>query len=120
MKDCRTGRQILDSQGQPKARPAVVLSSDDDISSGRDIDVAAVSTKYDPSNCPSHWHPLDCSIGGHPLTGLDQPCVVKSDWTERIDPNDIVVNHPNHTGKRVPSRIVKQVLMWLRDHGRQQ
>jgi hypothetical protein len=79
MKDPRTGRQILDDQGEPKARPAVALSSDDDISSGRDINVAAISTKYDPPPCRSHWHRLDYFVGGHSVTGLDQPCVVKSE-----------------------------------------
>ncbi|HQU45783.1 MAG TPA: hypothetical protein PK867_23415, partial [Pirellulales bacterium] len=66
----------------PKQRPALVLSSGEKILEGGEIVVAAISTAFSRP-IPSHWFELPSHPSGDPRTGLDQPCVVKSDWLKK-------------------------------------
>ncbi len=109
------GEEILDDSGQPKRRPAVVLSNADDIASGRPLVVAAVSTKFDRQAMPTHWRELPSQPGGHPETGLSEPCVAKPDWLARVRIEDI--DAARTSPLPVKSAIIRQMLNWLRDQG---
>ena len=102
------GKVILDERGNPKVRPALVLSSGEDIATGDPIVVAAISTKFDRQRLPSNWFMMDSHPLGHQVTGLDRPCVVKADWLAEIEQNSIERISPGISG-----RNVKLVLNWL-------
>jgi hypothetical protein len=76
---------------------------------GGELVVAAISTVF-TRPLPSHWFELPSSPDGHPVTGLDQPCVVKSDWLKKIKSTDVITELGT-----APSRAVRQVLSYLRD-----
>lgn len=69
---------IPDPHGQPCDHPhtcMVLRSSDCD----PNIYLVAISTKFtDP--LPSDWLPMLHAPGGHPITGLKYPCVLKCNW----------------------------------------
>lgn len=102
------GELIIDSNGNPKARPAIVLSSSVDINNGNDLVVAAISTQFDRKNLPPNWFLVPSQPGGHCTTGLDQPCVAKSDWLRRIPQQDVKSVSPGVCG-----RLTRQILNWL-------
>lgn len=102
------GNLILDQNGNPKSRPALVLSTQDEIDSGGPLVVAAISTKFDRQACPNNWFLMESHPSGHPATGLNQPCVVKSDWLVGVEQNNIERVSPG-----VAARQTKQVLNWL-------
>ena len=106
------GELILDSDENPKERTAVVLSNAEDIASGRPLVVAAISTQFNLASLPSHWHKVPSQPGGHPDTGLDQPCVVNADWLAKIEQNDIDTSRVSP--QPLSSSIVRQILNWLR------
>jgi mRNA-degrading endonuclease toxin of MazEF toxin-antitoxin module len=99
---------ILDERGNPKVRPALVLSSGEDIATGDPIVVAAISTKFDRKKLPSNWFIMESHPQGHRVTGLDQPCVVKADWLAEIAQDSIERISPGISGK-----CVRLVLNWL-------
>jgi mRNA-degrading endonuclease toxin of MazEF toxin-antitoxin module len=76
--------ELLDPQGRnPKERPAVVLTADDDIKPGGEIWVAAVTGEIRaiPAEFAVRlpWH-----RSGHPETKLTKPCAVACHWLGRI------------------------------------
>jgi len=109
------GELIVDDAGNPKKRPAVVLSNLEDINSGRPLVVAAISTQFDLNALPTHWHKVPSQPGGHPDTGLDQPCVVKADWLCKIPQEDIDGSRVSR--RPLSSSIVRQILNWLAQSG---
>lgn len=102
------GNIILDQGGTPKSRPVLVLSSQEDIDSGKPLVAAAISTKFDRQNCPKNWFLMDSHPTGHSVTGLDQPCVVKANWLVHVDQKNI-----DRMSSGVASRQTKLVLNWL-------
>jgi mRNA-degrading endonuclease toxin of MazEF toxin-antitoxin module len=102
--------QLTDPDGKnPKERPALLLSSNEKIMEGGELVVAAISTVFSRP-IPSHWFELPSRPGGDPVTGLDQPCVVKSDWLKRVEATDVITELG-----MAPSRVVRQVLAYLRE-----
>lgn len=99
------GKPILDIQGNPKCRPCLVLSSDAKIAEGKGVIVAGISTSFDRSNLPAGWYLVPNAVGGDPITGLDQPCVVKSEWIEEVNVSDITNVSPG-----VCAQLVKLVV----------
>ena len=91
-----------------KERPALVISSNDSIAAGNDLVVLVISTKftYPP---PSHWFLVPSDPLGHPVTGLDQPCVIKTDWPEKIPQSDVL-----GVKGRAPAALVKQVISYVK------
>lgn len=73
---------IPDDAGQPCGHPhtCMVLRS-----SGCDpsIYLVAISTKFEDP-IPRHWLPMLSAPGGHPLTGLKLPCVLKCNWVVKF------------------------------------
>jgi hypothetical protein len=111
--DDPNGHPILDSNGDPKPHPVVVLSRTDEILAGMPITVAVISTRFDATNLQSGEFLIPSSPGGHPVTGLDQPSVVKSYWLAELDEKKVTRAHPR---ERAPARVVKQALNWLAQH----
>lgn len=95
--------ELTDQHGaNPKERPALVLSSDDQIAAGTPIVVAAISTQFSRPLL-SHWIELPSHPQGDPITGLYQPSVVKSDWLKRVTQQEVI-----REAGRAPSRIVNR------------
>ena len=71
---------ILDPQGNPcdEPHPALVLRLDDT----RAYLVGITTSFEDPP--PGRWIRMLHAPGGHPVTGLDRPCVLKCDWVVRF------------------------------------
>jgi hypothetical protein len=107
------GTPILDDLGNPKSRPTMVITPTEDIRRGEPISLAAISTSFDAKRpLPTCWFtvPSEPRPGGHLMTGLDQPSVVKASWLKRLDPARIDSSHPI---KRAPTQVAKQVINWL-------
>ncbi|HVA47639.1 MAG TPA: type II toxin-antitoxin system PemK/MazF family toxin [Pirellulales bacterium] len=95
-------------RSESKERPALVVSSNERIAAGDDLAVLVISTKfaYPP---PPHWFLVPSDPSGHPVTGLDQPSVVKTDWPERIPQSQVL-----QVRGRAPAALVKQVINYLK------
>lgn len=50
----------------------------------------AISTQFDRPNANPYWIECDWATGGHPLTGLDRPCVLKCDWVVRFNRRNLI------------------------------
>lgn len=103
------GNVIYDDHGNPKEHPALVLSSNEDIDSGRTLVVAAISTRVGSNPRPPQWFHIDWQRGGHPGTGLSRHCVVKADWLVSVDQADVTQVSPGISGRATDS-----VLKWLK------
>jgi hypothetical protein len=108
--DDPNGSPILDEHGNPKPHPTVVLTPTEDIVLELPITIAAISTRFDPENLLPGEFLIPSRPGGHPVTGLDQPCVVKAYWLKSLDKTKITRAHPR---ERAPAKVVRQVLNWL-------
>ncbi len=77
---------ILDPDGKPCAGPhrALVLRIDAE----RAYLVGITSSFDDPP--PGRWIRMKHSPGGHRITGLDRPCVLKCDWVVRFKVSAII------------------------------
>jgi mRNA-degrading endonuclease toxin of MazEF toxin-antitoxin module len=81
-----TVADMLDPQGRnPKDRPALVVSRDEDISPGEPLIVVAISTLRPGAAQPQWTVKLPWDRRGHPRTGLTTNCVAVCDWIEEID-----------------------------------
>jgi hypothetical protein len=102
------GKQILDKHGNPIPHPALVLSSQEDIDSGRLLVVAAITRSFKRGKIPSNWFLMESHPNGHPVTGLTSPCVVKANWIVYVRQQDVLRVSPG-----IATRQAKQVLNWL-------
>lgn len=108
--DDPNGKPILDQYGKPKSRPTMVVTSTADIQAGVPIIAVAISSRFDIKNLPTCWFSIPSHPNGHPVTGLDQPSVVKADWPVPIIPAKITRADER---ERAPTQVVKQVLNWI-------
>ena len=75
---------VDDGRGSTKDRPAVIISSDDDLDAGADLEVIAI-TKGIESPCPPYHVVVQDSDTPDPETGLWYPCVAKCNWYRVIE-----------------------------------
>jgi hypothetical protein len=75
---------IPDPDGKPcgHAHPAMVLRGPGDDGG---LWLIAISTSFDKPNRNEFWIECDWAPGGHPVTGLTQPCVLKCDWVVALN-----------------------------------
>ena len=104
---CRQGQIVLvlltDPDGkEPKHRPAVVLTSTEELQAADEIVVAAISTVFEPP-LPNDWIEIPWSGDGRSRTGLTKPCVVKCHWLKRVRRSDILKT----VGHLPPQYLVK-------------
>ncbi len=76
--------ELIDPQGRnPKCRPAVVVTSDEEIRDEGEVWVVAISTQLDEAPAEDQvelpWH-----RSGHPRTGLKERCSAVCTWMERV------------------------------------
>jgi hypothetical protein len=104
-------RAVLDDHhGKASEHFAIVIASSESIVRGDDLAVVGISTSF-KYPLPPHWYPLETRPGGHPITGLHEACVAKADWFNVIKQSDIL-----EIRGRAPSRIVKQIALYIRDN----
>lgn len=109
MASLRRGRivwaELADPQGRnPKIRPAVVLSTNDQITDDGTVDVAAISTELSAA-LPAHMVELPWHRDGHPKTKLKRRCAVICDWQVTVAVADI-----REPAGFVPDDRLKQIL----------
>lgn len=96
---------VCDPAGRnPKCRPLVILTPDNEIDPSGKIVVAAATTIFDKP-LPDNKVSLPWQHDGHPVTKLRQECVVVCDWLETICAADI-----EGFGGMVPKRLLYQIL----------
>ena len=100
--------------GEPAGEhPVIVLSSDEDIAAGKDLRTVVISTGY-TRPIRDGWYEMDHmpgKPGGHEKTGLDEACVAKATWPQRIPQASIRIKGKH----RAPVKTVKQIVAWLRN-----
>jgi mRNA-degrading endonuclease toxin of MazEF toxin-antitoxin module len=80
--------RIQDRRGYTKLRPAIVLISDEEIATGGDLVVVAVTTTFaDPP--PAYCVPLPWHARGHPVTKLAKRSAAVCNWVVAISPEEI-------------------------------
>ena len=109
MKPLKQGQVILvavtDSRGgNPKPRPAVVLTATGELPEADQFVVAAISTKFSeplpPDNVRVPW-----SAEGRAKTGLGKPSVVKCHWLKKVRQEEVM-----DTLGHVPGRILVEIM----------
>jgi hypothetical protein len=50
----------------------------------------AISTVFDRPNTNKYWVECEWAPEGHPLTGLNRPCVLKCDWVVRFNRDKLI------------------------------
>jgi hypothetical protein len=82
---------ILDPNGvNPKLRPALIISTDDEMASNAVIRVASVSSSNIPDPLSPMYFELPWKRGKHPKTGLDRRSVVKCDWLAEVTGEQVI------------------------------
>ena len=80
--------EILDANGIPKLRPAVIVTPSDRITPATLLDVIAVTSRV-PELLPHDHVLLPWHAQGHPRTGLNRKCAAVCTWVVRIRHTDI-------------------------------
>jgi mRNA-degrading endonuclease toxin of MazEF toxin-antitoxin module len=84
-------KDMLDPNGvNPKDRPAVIITHDDEILSGHTLAVVAISTILPGRPIPPHHVQLPWDRQGHPRTGLKNNCAAVYTWIEEIQESRIL------------------------------
>lgn len=100
--------RIADPNGQnPKPRPAVILTSTDELADADAFVVAAISTKFD-APLPADDIQVPWSSDGRVKSGLTKPSVVKCRWLVRVKRKDIL-SVRGHLPSAVLCRIMRAV-----------
>ncbi|MFL5241914.1 MAG: type II toxin-antitoxin system PemK/MazF family toxin [Gemmataceae bacterium] len=81
--------ELPDPQGRnPRRRPVVILTSNEEIQSGESLVGVAISTTFDPSHSEEQvelpWH-----RAGHPRTGLNKRCAAQCKWLIEFEESSI-------------------------------
>ena len=101
--------------GQPAGEhPTIVLSTQANIDAGKDLRVVVISTSY-KHPVSDGWYEMPHTPGkpgGHEKTGLDEACVAKATWPQRIPQSTIRIKGKH----RAPAKIVRNCEQWLKDH----
>ncbi len=95
--------EIADANGIGKARPAVIITPDDQISVSGTFQVVAVTSTL-ASPLPDDHVLLPWHAQGHSRTGLSRKCAAVCSWMVTISVNDV----QNIVG-RVPGPIFAQI-----------
>jgi mRNA-degrading endonuclease toxin of MazEF toxin-antitoxin module len=96
---------VADRAGKnPKCRPAVVVTPDDEIEEDGNVVVVAATSSF-TKPLPDNVVELPWHRGRHPVTGLYVPCVVICDWLTEVSVSDIV-----NVGGRVPGAHLARIL----------
>ena len=91
--------------GNVKARPAVVISGDDEIAADGHIRVAAITTLL--GRAPfSETVELPHEVDGHSVTRLKQPSEVVCSWVIRV-----AIDAVRDTGGRIPKQELNEILV---------
>ncbi len=80
--------EIVDANGIPKLRPAVIVTPSDRITPAALLDVIAVTSRV-PELLPHDHVLLPWHAQGHPRTGLNRKCAAVCTWVARIRHTDI-------------------------------
>lgn len=90
--------------GNPKSRPAVVLTATADISATGDVQVAAITTLTGQAPF-SETVELPSNPSGHPQTKLKKPCEVVCSWVVSVP-----AAGATDSGGSVPSNLLAEIL----------
>ena len=80
--------EIADLNGIRKARPAVVITPDDEIKPSGPLEVIAI-TSFLPQPLPDDHVLLPWHAQRHPRTGLKRKCAAVCSWSAKITEKDV-------------------------------
>ena len=80
--------EVLDANGVPKLRPAVIVTPSDRITPTALLDVIAVTSRV-PEPLPNDYVLLPWHAQGHPRTRLNRKCAAVCTWVAHIRHADI-------------------------------
>jgi mRNA-degrading endonuclease toxin of MazEF toxin-antitoxin module len=90
--------------GNPKSRPAVIVTAAADIGTTGEVQVAAVTTMIGQAPFAETVE-LPSDAAGHPQTKLKKPCEVVCSWIVSVPVTDV-----RDTGGVVPSDLLAEIL----------
>jgi hypothetical protein len=96
--------EVPDANGFRKLRPVVVVTPTADISTGRPLDVVAVTTRL-PTPLPEDHVPLPWDREGKARSGLRRKCAAVAGWPARIATGDV-----QEVIGVLPGAVIKELL----------
>ena len=107
-------QKLLDPNRQnPKDRPALIVTTDDDIATGDPITILAISTSHIPRVLPPSYILLPWHHDGHPRTGLNERSVVKCGWIDTVSASRILYKRGT-----APGNVLNMVAEFLANQSR--
>lgn len=95
--------EVADENGVRKARPVVLVTPDDRLTSSGPLEVVAITSRL-PQPLPDDQVLLPWHAQGHPRTGLNRKCAAVCTWLARIERDDIL-----NVGGIVPGAILLDI-----------
>jgi mRNA-degrading endonuclease toxin of MazEF toxin-antitoxin module len=80
--------EVADENGVRKARPVVIVTPDDRLTTSGPLEVVAITSRL-PQPLPADHVLLPWHAQGHPRTGLNRKCAAVCTWLARIERDDI-------------------------------
>jgi mRNA-degrading endonuclease toxin of MazEF toxin-antitoxin module len=80
--------ELADANGVRKARPAIIVTPDDRLSTSDLLEVVAITSRL-PQPLPADHVLLPWHAQGHPRTRLNRKCAAVCSWLARISVADI-------------------------------
>lgn len=80
--------EVADENGVRKARPLVIVTPDDRLTTPEPLEVVAITSRL-PQPLPADHVLLPWHAQGHPRTGLNRRCAAVCTWLARIQHDDI-------------------------------
>ena len=101
---------IPDPNGNPcgHRHPAMILRATD---SATDVWLIGISTSFGHP-LPGHWIEIPYQDGGHPITGLREPSVLKCNWVVRLHLNAVsrvIGKMPTDILERAVDRVLADI-----------
>ena len=96
--------EMVDANGIPKLRPAVIVTPSDRITLAAPLDIIAVTSRV-PELLPDDHVLLPWHAQGHPRTGLNRKCAAVCTWVARIRHTDI-----REVAGVVPGAVMLEIL----------
>jgi mRNA-degrading endonuclease toxin of MazEF toxin-antitoxin module len=102
-------KYMLDPNGvNPKDRPAVIITRDEEIVPGQTIAVVAIARLLPGRPVPLDHVQLPWHRQGHPRTGLNSNCAAVYTWIEEIQESRIL-----HVIGRAPDRKLEAIALGI-------
>jgi mRNA-degrading endonuclease toxin of MazEF toxin-antitoxin module len=80
---------LSDGHGHTKARPALIISNDNENDQGEDLLIIAITTQIE-NPCPPYHVVIAARSMASPGTGLSATCVAKCNWVREVAQTKVI------------------------------